>query len=73
MFGHICRTTKEGRIFCVLNNKTKQKLLPIIEENVTTNMNEDNNLSESQSTKTRIYSDSFLLIKLGILKEWDIY
>ena len=59
MFGLICRTTREARIFCVLNNRTKQNLLPIIEENVTTNMNEDNNLAEFYSTKTRIYSDSF--------------
>ena len=32
MFGLICRTTREARIFCVLNNRTKQNLLPIIEE-----------------------------------------
>ena len=57
MFGLICITTKEARIFCALNNRTKQNLLYIIEENVTTNMNEDNNLSESHSTKTHIYSD----------------
>ena len=55
----ICRTTKEARIFCFLNNRTKQKLLPIIQENVATNMSEDNNLSESLSTKTLVYSGSF--------------
>ena len=59
MFGLICRSSKEAVIFCVLNNRTKPKFLPIIQENITKDMNEDNILSESLSTKTREYSDSF--------------
>ena len=58
IFGLIYRVTKEARIFCILNNRTKQKLLPIIQKNVITN--EDDNLPESFSTKTRAYSGSYI-------------
>ena len=57
MFGIIDRNTKEERYFCVLNNRTKSNLLPIIQKNVNTNLGEDNDLSEEESIKTRIYSD----------------
>ena len=59
MFGLICRSTKEARNFCVLNNRIKQRLLPIIQKNMATIDNEDDDLPESYSTKTRVYSDSF--------------
>ena len=55
MFGLICRATKEARIFYVLNNRTKQKLLPIIQKNVVTNEDENDNLPEFFSTKTHFY------------------
>ena len=54
MFGLIVRADKKTRVFCVLNNRTKENLLPIIERNVLTN-DTDNNLN----LKTRIYSDSY--------------
>ena len=52
MFGLIDRYNKDARVFCVMSNRTKEKLLPIVRDNVYTNdMNDE--------TKTRIYSDSF--------------
>ena len=52
MFGLIDRYNKDARVFCVMSNRTKEKLLPIVRNNVYTNdMNDE--------TKTRIYSDSF--------------
>ena len=52
MFGLIDRYNKDARIFCVMSNRTKEKLLPIVKDNVYTNDMDD-------ETKTRIYSDSF--------------
>ena len=60
MFGLIDRFTREARVYCILENRTKQNLLPIIKNNVMTNElegDEYNNVNES--TKTRIYSDCF--------------
>lgn len=37
----ILRETKEARIFCVLNNRTKNNILPIIQNNVLTAIDED--------------------------------
>ena len=39
----IDRITKEARVFSVLNNRTKHKLLPIIKNNVASNNNIDEN------------------------------
>ena len=38
MFGLIDRNTKEARIRCMLNDLTREKLLPIIKEYVHTNI-----------------------------------
>ena len=60
MFGIVERSTKEARIFCVLNNRTKENLLPLVKNNVITAEKEDNDdddLTENESVKTRIYSD----------------
>ena len=43
MLGVIDRITKEARVFSVLNNRTKHKLLPIIKNNVASNNNFDEN------------------------------
>ena len=59
MFGIICRKTKDARVYCVLTNRTKQKLLPIIKDNVITDSGEEDNLEEINSVKTRIFSDCF--------------
>ena len=63
MFGLIDRVTKEARIFCVLNDRTKNNLLPLVKNNVLSNdMNEfedDENMEidEKYQNNTRIYSD----------------
>ena len=36
MFGMIERADKEARVFCAMNNRTKENLLPIIKENIYT-------------------------------------
>ena len=42
MFGMIDRADKEARVFCVMNNRKKENLLPIIKENIYT-YNENEN------------------------------
>ena len=69
MFGIVERSTKEARIFCVLNNRTKENLLPLIKNNVITAENEDEDLSENESVKTRIYSDCFSSYQVNDFKE----
>ena len=59
MFGIICRKTKDARVYCVLNNRTKQKLLHIIKDNVIIISSEEDNLDEINIVKTRIFSDYF--------------
>ena len=58
MFGLIQRNTKEARIYCVLNDRTKNNLHSLVKKNVATD-NFDNDLSEEESCKTWIYSDCF--------------
>ena len=59
MLGLIDRITKEARIFCVLENHTRDNLLPFVKESANTNENEEEEISEAESTKTRTYSDYF--------------
>ena len=63
MFGLIDRNTKEARIRCVLKDRTKQKLLPIVKQYVYTFDVEDEdgdiNMDEDESIQTRIFSDCF--------------
>ena len=66
MFGLVDRQTKEARIRCVLNNRTKQKILPIVKKYIYNNIDEENmdledeDLSNEQlSTATHVFSDSF--------------
>ena len=62
MFGIIDRQTKEARIRCVLNNRTKNRLLPIIKKYVyaTPYLYEDNDDNEANfSIQTRVFSDCF--------------
>ena len=56
MLGAIDRFTREARIFCVLEDRTKQSLLPIIRANDDEG-EEFNDIIET--TKTRIYSDCY--------------
>ena len=59
MLGLIECITKEVRIFCVLENRSRDILLLIVKVNVYTNEYEEEEISEVESTKTRIYSDCF--------------
>ena len=47
MFGMIDRDDKEARIFCIMNNRTNENLLPIIKLNIYTY-----NESENEEMKT---------------------
>ena len=51
----ICTEIKKTRIFCFLNNRTKNNLLPIIKNNVITAI-EDDNIPQNCSMKTLFYS-----------------
>ena len=46
MFGMIDRADKEARVFCVMNNRTKENLLPIIKENIYTHNESENEDSD---------------------------
>ena len=46
MFGIIERSTKEARVFCVLNNRTKENLLPLIKSNIVTDEHYNNDDEE---------------------------
>ena len=70
MFGVIDRNTKEARVRCVLNNRTKENLLPLIEKYVNTNdIYEEDNVSEDLSIKTRVFSDCFSSYRVSDFKE----
>ena len=62
MFEIIERSTKEARVFCVLNNRTKENLLPIVKNNIVKDdryNNDDEEISEEDNVQTRVYSDCF--------------
>ena len=75
MFGMIDRADKEARVFCVMNNRTKENLLPIIKENIYTydeneeNEDSDENINLDISLKTRIYSDCFSVYQANDFKD----
>ena len=56
MFGIIDRNTKEARVFCVLTDRTKERLLPLVNKYVENNngLEEDD---ESESIRTRTFAD----------------
>ena len=63
MFGLIDGNTKDARIRCVLNDWTKNKLLPIVKKYVNTKVDEDEDgdiiMNENENISTRVFSDSF--------------
>ena len=75
MFGMIDRADKEARVFCVMNNRTKENLLPIIKENIYTydeneeNEDSDENINLDIGYKTRIYSDCFSVYQANDFEE----
>ena len=58
IFGIIDRTTKEARLFSILNNRTKECLLPLLTINGEANLNL-NMENEKYLINTRVYSDMF--------------
>ena len=74
IFGLIERSTKEARIYCVLNNRTERNLLKIVEDNITTdNLNDIdlNNINLMLSWKKDIFSNG-LIIVFGLVMEISI-
>ena len=63
MFSLIDRNTKEERIRCVLKDRIKHKLLPIVKQYVYTcdilDEDGDINMDEDECIQTRIFSDCF--------------
>ena len=55
MFGIIDRSSKEARVFSVYDDRRKEKLLPIISNNVETIDHNDGDID----LRTRVYSDCF--------------
>ena len=65
MFDLIDRVTKETRKFCILNDRTKNNLLPLVKNNVIPNNEnsfedeENMDIDEEYLINTRIYSDFY--------------
>lgn len=56
IFGLIDRQTKDAQIRGVLNNRTKERLLPIVKEYINTYVDDE---EEQHSIRTRVFSDFF--------------
>ena len=69
MISLIERSTKEVRIYCVLNNKAQKNLLKIIEDNVVTDNLNEIDLYYEFSVNTGIYSDYFQSYQPSVFKE----
>ena len=57
MFGAIDRNTKDARIWCVLKDRTKDRLLPFVKKYINTDRADQED--EIHSIRTRVFSDSF--------------
>ena len=68
IFGMISRETKDARIFCVMNNRTTNNLLPIVKNNVLASLNEEESVPQENSVKTRIYSDCYSAYQIDDFK-----
>ena len=63
-------TIKELRIYSVLNNHTKERLLPLVQNNIAINVNVILNLNDKREeflVNTSVYSDIFATYQLMIL------
>ena len=70
MFGVIDRNTKEARVCCVLNDRTKENLLPLIEKYVYTNdFYDEDNISEDLSIKICVFWDCFSSYRVSDFNE----
>ena len=57
MFGAIDHNAKDARIWCVLNNRTKERLLTLVKNYI--NIDRADEEDEIHSIRTRVFSDSF--------------
>ena len=73
VFGIIDRNSKEAPIRCILNKRTKEKLIVIFNKYVTTDASEDFDLAENLSIKDRVYSDSFSSYQVNDFKIIDLF
>ena len=70
------RVTKNARVYCVLDNRTKECLLPILVKNVYTVDDINSNIYESEEDlhnncfSTRIYSDCWSAYQVLVQKFW---
>ena len=69
MFGIIDRGTKEARVFCVLNDRTKENLLPLVKNNIITDEHNNVGMPEDENVQTRIYSDCFRTYQVNDFKD----
>ena len=73
MFGIIDRLTKESRVYCILNDRTANNLMNIIQNNIATNENEDMDMDEEYVVNTHIYSDCFASYQPNTFLKKDIF
>ena len=79
MFGIIDRYDNNCRVFCVLDNRSRETLLPIIEQNVETCMDIKNEVYNSNEDlhnhclSTRVYSDCWAAYQFIDFKEKGYY
>ena len=66
MFGMICKASKKCRIYCVLNNRTRDTLLPILKANVST-INDLNEYQNEEEIKKYSLCTKDLLLLLECL------
>ena len=71
MFGIIERSTKEARVFCVLNNRTKENLLPLIKSNIIIMITKK--FQKRTMFKLEFIQTVLVVIKLMILEIWAIF
>ena len=76
MFGLIDRQTKNARVYCVLSDRTKNNLIPIVKNNVSTNVfddEDDENFQNFKALKQEYIQILLVVTKERILRTLDIY
>ena len=79
MFGMIDRYTKNAHFYCILDNRTKESLLPIIKKDVFTcddiKVNNYHSAEDLHNNcfSTRIYSDCWRTYQPADFKEMALY
>ena len=70
--GLIDRIIKNALVYCVLSDRTKRRLLPIVKDNVLTNEIEDDNIQKTKVLKHVFIQTVSEPTKLMILEMWGI-